>query len=121
MEKETVIGIVWKHDYNDYELILGDFPKWLRDKISQTLCELESDDDYSFCHCRGDKKMCLEDANISYFDERRYVNTGDPTDIVTLPEIFKRYYDINGSAKGFEEYVESKFDSGNGYKEYKEI
>lgn len=44
--------------------------------------------------------------------EQLYVNTWEPSDIVTLEEIKDRYIQINGSEKGFLEYVESGFMDG---------
>lgn len=43
----------------------------------------------------------------------KYINTTNTEDKVTLPDIFRRYYEINGTADGFEEYVKSGFRNGN--------
>lgn len=50
--------------------------------------------------------------------ETIFINTEDPADVVTLPDILGRYLDINGTVDGFEEYVKSGFMNGNN-KEYK--
>lgn len=42
-----------------------------------------------------------------------YVDTHDFNRELTLPEILKRYMDINGTYEGFEEYVSCGFRNGN--------
>ena len=45
--------------------------------------------------------------------EKLYINTDNPKDIVTLPQIFARYLQINDTYEGFEDYVSSGFLNGN--------
>ena len=54
--------------------------------------------------------------------DKKYVNTEDKNDIVTISEILNRYIQINETVDGFENYVNSGFeDPDRGIKEYKEI
>ena len=122
MTDERVIGIIYRHGCNDYEFMIGDFPKKMRDDIESKV--MAFDDGYNLAGARGDKRMCLEDANIDHFERnewiQRYVNTKDPKDIVTLPQIFERYLAINGKVDGFEKYVIDGFVNDVGYREYVE-
>lgn len=52
---------------------------------------------------------------------KKYVSTSDPTDIVTIDVIFKRYVSIQETEKGFEEYVSNGFLDDCGFAEYKEL
>lgn len=54
------------------------------------------------------------------YENAFYVNTDEPTDIVTLETIRKRYIQINGTENGFMEYVRNGFYDGI-FQEYKRI
>ena len=104
--KEGIIGIIYRHDFNDYEFMISDFSREIENALEDIIAKV---DDNDFAGYRGDKKITLEDANIDYFENnawiQKYVNTEDPNDIVTLPQIFERYLAINGKVDGFEKYV----------------
>ena len=117
MRDETVIGVVYRHTKNDYEIMLGEFPNDMECKINKMIVDF--DDGYNLAGARGDKNLSLNDANISYFETERYVSTQDEKDVVTLDQIFKRYYDIQGTVDGFENYVKNGFLDDAGWPEYK--
>lgn len=52
---------------------------------------------------------------------KKYVNTNDSTDIVTIDEIFRRYTSIQDTFEGFEDYVNNSFKDDAGFEEYKEL
>lgn len=120
--KEGVIGIIYRHDFNDYEFMIANLDEKSREKIEKVITEF--DDGYNIAGCRGNSTMTLNDANIAHFESnewnQRFVSTQDPEDIVTLPQIFNRYYQINGTHEGFEEYVNAGFCNGNEI-EYKKL
>ena len=119
MRDETVIGIVYRHGRNDYEIMLGEFPSDMERKINKMIVDF--DNGYNLAGARGDKNLSLNDANISYFETEEYVSTSDKTDIVTLDQIFKRYYEIQGTVLGFEKYVTNGFLDDAGFPEYKKL
>lgn len=56
------------------------------------------------------------------YNTKKYMSTQDSNDIVTIPQIFERYYAIHdGQIHGFEDYVASGFLDDAGFPEYKEI
>lgn len=121
--KEGIIGVIYRHGYNDYEFMLGNFPSKMRERVEQEVALF--DDGYNLAGCRGNRKMTLEDANIDHFErttwDNKYASTADPEDIVTLPQIFERYYQINGNCDGFEKYVMDGFVDEAGFREYVEV
>lgn len=109
---DQVIGVVVRHGYNDYELLLTSFSEEDSFAIYDILAPYEDD----MSGIRGDKNISLNDANIDWWekDERpRYRATDNPNDIVYIEKIFERYMAINGSCDGFEDYVHSGFMNGN--------
>ena len=70
--RETVIGIIYRHGLNDYELMIGDFPKEMRESI---LSKVELfDNGYNLAGSRGNRHMTLEDANIYYFERQWFAD-----------------------------------------------
>ena len=86
--RNDVIGIIFRHDHNDYEFMLGEFPMKMRHEISEMLCEF--DDGNNIAGCRGDKKMALVDANIDYF-ERKWFAEEKKNEIINY--MMEWYYD----------------------------
>lgn len=119
MQEEKIIGIVYRHDFNDYEITLMEL-----DEIDEQRMEvIASRYDGSSSGWRDGKKMTIEDANVDYWESKwndSYANTSDPKDVVSLQTIFQRYMDMQGTYKGFEEYVDSGFLNGN-EKEYEKL
>lgn len=119
--EQRMIGVVVRHSFNDYEIMLAELSENDSEKLWNIItpyAEL-----YGCCGCRGDRNMTLDDCNITYLEDDwqpRYRSTDNPKDVVTISEIFKRYVDINGTHKGFEEYVDNGFMNGN-EKEYEEV
>ena len=66
MKKESVIGFIYRHDFNDYEIMIGELPQDMSDRISAEIMDLSDKD--VFAGVRGDKYINLDDANIDYFD-----------------------------------------------------
>ena len=121
MYDEQVIGIVYRHGFNDYEIMLDKISQEDSDAIEEIM--MKYTEPYGCCGGRGDRTMALVDCNIEYVEsdfEAKYKATNDETDIVTISEIFNRYIETNGTYKGFEEYVDSGFMNGN-EKEYEEV
>ena len=69
--KEGIIGIIYRHGCNDYEFMIGNFPKEMRDDIEGKV--MAFDDGYNLAGARGDKRMCLEDANIDHFERNEWI------------------------------------------------
>lgn len=67
LANEGVIGIVYRHGFNDYELQIGDFPKEIRERIEILVSGY--DDGYNLTGARGDRTLTLEDANINYWEK----------------------------------------------------
>ena len=119
MVKDKMIGVVIRHDFDDYEIMLTDFTKEDDKKLWDIVSDYADD---GICGQRGDRHLTLEDCNVAWLEETwkpMYRNTANPNDIVDISTIFKRYVEINGTHKGFEEYVNSGFMNGN-EKEYEE-
>lgn len=68
MKKESVIGFIYRHDFNDYELMIGELPQDMSDRISADIMKLIDKDENFFSGVRGDKSISIDDANIDYFD-----------------------------------------------------
>ena len=65
--KEGVIGVIYRHGFNDYEFMIGDFPKEIRERIEILISGY--DDGYNMSGARGDRDMTLADANINYWEK----------------------------------------------------
>lgn len=105
-----VIGIVMRHDFNDYEFMLAD----LSEKDSSKIMDIMEKYEDKSCGFRDNRNMTLADANIDYLEHGwqtkfRCTATGET---VTLPQIFQRYFEINGTYEGFEAYVNKGFRNG---------
>lgn len=121
MSDERVIGIVYRFGFNDYEIMLDKLSKEDSDAMEEIMMKYA--EPYGCCSSRGDRTMTLADCDIDYVEGDfmpKYRATNDKADVVTINEIFNRYIQINGTHKGFEEYVDSGFMNGN-EKEYEEI
>lgn len=119
--EQRMIGVVVRHSFNDYEIMLAGLSEKDSEKLWDIITPYAEPD--GCCGCRGDRNMTLDDCNITYLEDGwqpRYRSTDNPKDVVTISEIFKRYVDINGTHKGFEEYVDNGFMNGN-EKEYEEV
>ena len=119
--KDGMIGVICRYGFNDYEIMLADFSEEDSEKLWNIITPYA--EPYGCCGARGDRDMTLGDCNIGYLEDDwqpKYRATSDPKDVVTISEIFKRYVDINGTHKGFEEYVDGGFMNGN-EKEYEEV
>ena len=68
MKKESVIGFVYRHDNNDYEIMIGELPEQMSDRISKEIMQLIDKDENFFAGVRGDKSISIDDANIDYFE-----------------------------------------------------
>ena len=68
MQKESVIGFIYRHDNNDYEIIIGELPEKMSDRISADIMKLIDKDENFFAGVRGDKYISIDDANIDYFE-----------------------------------------------------
>lgn len=64
---EGVIGIIYRHGFNDYEFMIGDFPKEIRERIETLVSSY--DDGYNLSGARGDRTLTLEEANINYWEK----------------------------------------------------
>lgn len=64
---EGVIGIIYRHGFNDYEFMIGDFPKEIRERIDTLVSSY--DDGYNLSGARGDRTLTLEEANINYWEK----------------------------------------------------
>lgn len=64
---EGVIGIIYRHSFNDYEFMIGDFPKEIRERIDTLVSSY--DDGYNLSGARGDRTLTLEEANINYWEK----------------------------------------------------
>ena len=119
MAENGMIGVVIRYGFNDYEIMLTDFTEE-DDKKLWDIISVYGDN--SICGQRGDRHLTLEDCNVAWLEatwKPMYRNTANPYDVVDISTIFKRYVEINGTHKGFEEYVNSGFMNGN-EKEYEE-
>lgn len=64
---EGVIGIIYRHGFNDYEFMIGDFPKEIRERIDTLVSSY--DNGYNLSGARGDRTLTLEEANINYWEK----------------------------------------------------
>lgn len=69
MRKESVIGFVYRYDYNDYGILIGELPEKMSDRISKEIMKLSDVDQDFFAEVRGDKHISIDDANIDYFEQ----------------------------------------------------
>lgn len=84
MRKESVIGFVYRYDYNYYGILIGELPKKMSDRISKEIMQLSDVDQDFFAEVRGDKSISIDDANIDYFER--------DTRIDRIVDDMKKYY-----------------------------
>ena len=64
MQKDTIIGMIYRFDNNDYQISLAEFSEEDQDALQRILMKYDDD-----CACvRGDKNTTIADANIDYFE-----------------------------------------------------
>lgn len=71
MKKETVIGLIYRFDKNDYQISLTDFSE----SDQQTLQEIFMKYEDSWSCIRGDKNASIDDANIDYWERNQLMKT----------------------------------------------
>ena len=89
---EKIIGVIYRHGYNDYEFTLGDFPTEMADSIESMV--MNFDDGYNISGCRGDRNMTLADANIAHFEkEWKWSNITEDVKKRIINNMEDLYYD----------------------------
>lgn len=118
---DRMIGVICRYGFNDYQIMLTEFSDEDNEKLWNIITPYADND--KVWGERGNRDMTLKENNVDYLEsdwQPKYRSTADDKDIVTISEIFNRYVQINGTHKGFEEYVNDGFINGN-EKEYEEI
>ena len=118
---DRMIGVICRYGFNDYQIMLAEFNDEDNEKLWDIITPYADNDEV--WGERGNRDMTLKENNVDYLErdwQPKYRSTAVEGDIVTISEIFKRYVQINGTHKGFEEYVDSGFMNGN-EKEYEEV
>ena len=64
MKKDTIIGLIYRFDKNDYQISLTDFSEADQQTLQEIFMKYE--DDWSCI--RGDKNTSIDDANIDYWE-----------------------------------------------------
>ena len=64
MEKDSIIGMIYRFDNNDYQISLMEFSAEDQEILQNILMKYDNN-----CTCeRGDKFLTLADANVDYFE-----------------------------------------------------
>lgn len=64
MNKENVIGLIYRFDNNDYQISLMDFSEEDQKILQNLMMKYDNE-----CSCaRGDKELTIDDANIDYWE-----------------------------------------------------
>lgn len=64
MNKENVIGLIYRFDNNDYQISLMDFSEEDQEILQNIMMKYDNE-----CSCvRGNKKLTIDDANIDYWE-----------------------------------------------------
>lgn len=64
MNKDSVIGLIYRFDHNDYQLSLMDFEKANQELLQKIFMKYAND-----CSCiRGNKDISINDANIEHWE-----------------------------------------------------
>lgn len=65
MNKENVIGLIYRFDNNDYQISLMDFSEEDQKILQNLMMKYDNE-----CSCvRGDKELTIDDANIDYWEK----------------------------------------------------
>ena len=89
MKKDTVIGLIYRFDKNDYQISLTDFSE----SDQQTLQEIFMKYEDSWSCIRGNKNTSIDDANIDYWErdvEEKKMDT--PNYLIEFPDYDGDFY-----------------------------
>lgn len=71
MKKDTVIGLIYRFDKNDYQISLMDFSEEDQKILQNLMMKYDNE-----CSCvRGDKELTIDDANIDYWERNQLMKT----------------------------------------------